>query len=413
MGRPDGLAADELADLGVHLGLALGAGERQQYGALHEDHVHVGRRHELAGAGPGDSVQPGAHALHVGQQRALHDLEAAPGSVGRLAQHREVLLQARVVDVVGLAGLGHDHARGHELRHVVHVARGRVRPGVLDQAVGQPDDLLHAEPLAQQRFVVGAAQPQVAVVQQALLGGEQRALAVGVEGAALEHERRLVELRAPGLGDARRRLSVLVVGRELLVPAVEAELHGGHAAVAVAHEDGSVVADPGVVEGDGEEVDAACGVAGLRAAGPEAEQLARLVLLRRVHHHGDRLEAGDAARDRRPLLAGGLHERPEEVLAAGPREQGARGGARSGAAGGSRRRVASMCLSLAWRACGPRSWPRCYQKGGRAPQLVIWSFASRRLLEVMTPVGAGSGRRPGAGFMASWVPQAVAPAATA
>ena len=93
------------------------------------------------------------------------------------------------------------------------------------------------------------------MVQQALLGGEQRALAVGVEGAALEHERRLVAAHAPGLGDGRRHLRVLVVGREVLAPAVEAEVHHRDLTLVVAHEDGAVVADPGVVERDGEEVD--------------------------------------------------------------------------------------------------------------------------------------------------------------
>ena len=120
----------------------------------------------------------------------------------------------------------------------------------------------------------------------------------------------------------RRHLRVLVVGREVLAPAVEAEVHHRDLPVVVAHEDGAVVADPGVVERDGEEVDRgrrrrprAC------AAAVQAEQLAGLGLLRRVDDHGDRLEAGDAASHLGPLAPRVVHERAEQVLAARPRQQ--------------------------------------------------------------------------------------------
>ena len=160
---------------------------------------------------------------------------------------------------------------------------------------------------------------EVAVVQQALLGGEQRALAVGVEGAALEHERRLVPAHAPGLGDGRRHPRVPVVGREVLAPAVEAEVH--HARPVPRRR----ARRWGRCRGSRSR---RAGWGGGRSRGRprpprrrQAEQLACLGLLRRVDDHRDRLEPGDAARHLGPLLARVVHERPEEVLAARPREQ--------------------------------------------------------------------------------------------
>jgi hypothetical protein len=87
--------------------------------------------------------------------------------------------------------------------------------------------------------------------------------------------------------------------------------YGGHAAVLVAHEDGAVVADPRVVQRHDEDIHIG------------AEQLAGLGLLGRVHDHRDGLEAADAAGDLGPLGARVVHERTEEVLAAGPGHQGA------------------------------------------------------------------------------------------
>ena len=67
----------------------------------------------------------------------------------------------------------HDGARRDEAREVVDVT---VRVVALD-AVAEPDDLGHAERVAQHALDVRAAQRRVAVrVQQALLGREQRAL---------------------------------------------------------------------------------------------------------------------------------------------------------------------------------------------------------------------------------------------
>jgi hypothetical protein len=55
-------------------------------------------------------------------------------------------------------------------------------------------------------------------VQQALLGGQQRALAVDGHRAALEHERRVVAAVAEAVDEQTAHRRVGVVGRELLAP---------------------------------------------------------------------------------------------------------------------------------------------------------------------------------------------------
>ena len=81
----------------------------------------------------------------------------------------------------------HDAPGRDEAREVVDVA-ARVVAG---DAAAEPDHLLGAEIVAQDRSVSAAAELGVArrlAVEQALFGGEQRALAVDVDGAALEHD---------------------------------------------------------------------------------------------------------------------------------------------------------------------------------------------------------------------------------
>src|SRR3546814_7432111 len=64
---------------------------------------------------------------------------------------------------------------------------------VLVEPLPQPHEGLGAEVAAQQRLDGRAIEAGVAVrVQQALLAGQQRARAVDVDGAALQHKRRRV-----------------------------------------------------------------------------------------------------------------------------------------------------------------------------------------------------------------------------
>src|SRR3546814_3336768 len=80
---------------------------------------------------------------------------------------------------------------------------------VLVEPLPQPHEGLGAEVAAQQRLDGRAIEAGVAVrVQQALLAGQQRARAVDVDGAALQHKRRRValdvQLAEQPLGNHRR-----------------------------------------------------------------------------------------------------------------------------------------------------------------------------------------------------------------
>ncbi len=66
-----------------------------------------------------------------------------------------------------------------------------------EDAATEPDDLLGTEVVAQMSLDLLARELRVAVaVQQTLLGGQSRALAVDVDRSALEHQRRPVALGA-------------------------------------------------------------------------------------------------------------------------------------------------------------------------------------------------------------------------
>ena len=109
-----------------------------------------------------------------------------------------------------------DDAGAGEAGEVVDVAVGLV----LEDAVAEPDHLLGAEVVVERRLDRGAVELRVAVrVQQALLGGQHRALAVDVDRAALEHERGAVAAVAFDLEHLRGDPVVAVPGR--VEPAVE------------------------------------------------------------------------------------------------------------------------------------------------------------------------------------------------
>jgi hypothetical protein len=93
--------------------------------------------------------------------------------------------------------------------------------------------VLGAQEVAQPLLDLLARHRRVAIgVQQALLGRQQRALAVDRDGPALQHERRLVATVAQAVDELAAHRGVAVVGRELLAPRVEAEVHAGAAPVA-------------------------------------------------------------------------------------------------------------------------------------------------------------------------------------
>ena len=124
-------------------------------------------------------------------------------------------------------------------------------------------------------------------VQQALLGRDQRALAVDGDRAALEDQvapRRCAP--PPGARARARRTPRRVVGGELLAPGVEAEVHARRGGRSPVTKIGPRVARPRVVERDRDDVDV------------PAHRGARLGLLRRVDGERDRLEGGDRVDDR-------------------------------------------------------------------------------------------------------------------
>ena len=112
-----------------------------------------------------------------------------------------------------------------------------------------PHDLLDPEVGAQPLLDLVPRQRGVAAgVKQALLGGDQRALAVHRDRAALEHQVGREPLDPePGQQRPVHRV-VAVIGSELLTPAVEAEVHPGAAAVGRGDDDRPAVAHPGVVD---------------------------------------------------------------------------------------------------------------------------------------------------------------------
>ena len=177
---------------------------RQDDAAVDDEEVEVGRGGLVAGP-PRDRALGAVDApglvlgdLHDRRHRHGDDLERAALRVGGLAQHAQVVLQELVAPVVLVLGDGGQHDAGpHEAGDVVDVAVGLV--GV--DALGQPDDLLDVQVVAQVLLDLLARQVRVAAgAEQALLGGDDGALAVHVERAALHDDAAPCSGRRPRAG---------------------------------------------------------------------------------------------------------------------------------------------------------------------------------------------------------------------
>jgi len=211
----------------------------------------------------------------------------------------------------------------------------------------QPDDHVHAERAAQLRLDLLAAHPRVAVrVQQALLGRDQRALAVDQERAALKDERGGERAHPEVRGDPVGQVGVVVVRVPAAAPGVEPEVDHRDLPGVVADEDRAAVAHPGVVDRDGERLD------------PRSAQVADLGLVARVADHRERLETGDRAGD--PGVVGLRVVEPvqPQLTPSGPGHQAAR--VRSPLRG-HRESGGSGALALVERhagssSCGLRQW---------------------------------------------------------
>ncbi len=100
------------------------------------------------------------------------------------------LIQDFGVRVVGAGrGLADDAARANEADERIDMAVGMV----VEEALVEPDDFPRAEGLAQRRFRF-AFRPAIAIViEQGLSRGEDRALAVMLDGASFQHEVELAD----------------------------------------------------------------------------------------------------------------------------------------------------------------------------------------------------------------------------
>src|SRR5262249_31529691 len=127
---------------------------------------------------------------------------------------------------------------------------------VAGDAASEPEDLPDAEVAAEDVLELGAREPWVSRLdraQQALLGREERAAAVHVDAAALEHHLELPLAAAEQPGEAVRRRIVAAPVR-ILRPRVEPPVGERDLAVAP-DEERTEVSGPGAVGRDAVEVD--------------------------------------------------------------------------------------------------------------------------------------------------------------
>ena len=212
----------------------------------------AGHRHDLAaGVGGGDDLERRLVGVGAGDGHDhAHDCRCrSSGSSPRPSRRpprRRAAAAARVTSIPAAAsrarfssqslevgvvlgdGLQQDPARGDERGDQVDVAVG---VAVLDQPL--PSHTIRSDPEARRSSSASICSRDSEGLrlglQQALLGRQQRALAVGQDRAALQHQRRLAHLVAQPLGDQPADRGVPVPGRELLAPGVEAEVDGDRA----------------------------------------------------------------------------------------------------------------------------------------------------------------------------------------
>ena len=244
----------------------------------------------------------------MGQAQLVHRQPPALG-VGGLAQGAEGVLGRLIKGVLRVLGPDAGHLpRGHEAGHVVNVAVGLV--GV--DAVPQPDDLFAPQIVAELFFDIPTAQLRVpARGQQAHLRGQHRALAVHMDGPALQHEAvGAVAVHPLQLADFPGHQVVLVPGEVQPVmqaaPGVEGPVHRPQVPLIVFHKGGAAVPNPGVVAGHFHHPDV------LRQPGPGVLKLVG------IHAHRHRLEPGDGPGHVGKGLLGGLGPAPPVVGPLGP-----------------------------------------------------------------------------------------------
>ena len=244
--------------------------------AVGDDEIHMG-----GGGRAASRVAVEAHA------RNADDFELAPARIAGLVQGPGDGVQHIRVRVFRASGrLADNHARGNEAREIVDMAVGVV----VGQPLADPDHLLRAECLGQRRLRV-LLRPAIAVgVEQRLRRGENGALAVMLDGAALQHEIELPLRHARKLGDLAAHEGI-VRHVEFAAPSVGLEAHG-HGLAARPREDRAGVPEPDIA------------VSGLMNLCRAAEPLARRFPgLRAVHEQPHQAAIRQRANKRRHVAA--------------------------------------------------------------------------------------------------------------
>ena len=210
------------------------------------------------GVGGGEALALEEDGCGHGERKYLKGLAV---QVAGFVEPLEVLGERKVV-LVGSVGLdgGEDRVGADEAGYIVDVAVGVV-PGA---AAVEPDRLLDAEEVVKGLFQQGAgglpiAQSRVALLdigEEALLGGEEDASAVGIDGAAFEDQPMAgsVGEREDGpeafdgveVGDVGGDEVVIEVVR-ILCPCIELPVGEGYPAAGLAEEDGAGVTEPDAV----------------------------------------------------------------------------------------------------------------------------------------------------------------------
>ncbi|MNO24862.1 hypothetical protein D3C76_146910 [compost metagenome] len=190
---------------------------------------------------------------------------------------------------------------------------------VVEQAVRQPDDLIHSQMRAEHRFDFRTVQVRVAIaVEQALFGGDQRAFAVDVNRAAFKHETFSAVTRAAlDLEDLAADLRIAIPRRVQAAveaaPSVEVPVHTAHFAAIVDDESRAAVAYPSVIAGHLDHAD-------IR----HVEARAGVFILAGGHGHGDRFKTRDSLGHRSMCSLRRFAAQTPVVRALGPDHPGLR-----------------------------------------------------------------------------------------
>src|SRR4029077_14304649 len=139
-------------------------------------------------------------------------------------------------------------ARAYETREIVDVPVGLI----VEHSLAEPDDVAHAQIVAQLPLHVAALQVRIAIgVEQAFLGDQRRAPAVDVDGAAFVHQRSAVAVEPLDVQYLARHELVLVPGKiqspGKAPPGVEAPVDAAYRAAPIHHAGGPDITHPGII----------------------------------------------------------------------------------------------------------------------------------------------------------------------